>query len=249
MNIGVCMKQVPDTASNIVVSPDGSGIQEAGLKMIISPYDEFAIEEALKTKEKLGAGSVTVFSFGPKRVQEALRTALAMGVDKAVHIESDIKDPFVISKNLAQKIKDENIQLVFVGRQAVDDDNAQIGGMIAAHLNWGCQTQVSAFELQGEKAILTKDADHGNKETWEMNLPLVLSCTKGLNQPRYASLKGIMQAKTKPLSVVPAQALEPKTKSLGFVPLQQRKAGKIFEATDANIQAVVQALRTEAKVV
>ncbi len=258
MKIGVCIKQVPDTATKIGVKEDHSGILEDNTKYIVSPYDEYALEEALRTKEKIGNSEVIVLSVGQKRTAEALRNALAMGCDKAIHINTEgqgFLDSHAIAKLLATKIQSESIVLVFTGRHAVDDDNCQVSQMLAEFLKCPHVTMVSKFALEGSKAKVERDVEGGAKEIWEVELPAVFAATKGLNEPRYASLKGIMQAKSKSLSDIPvtqtfAQDLTPKVLWSNYQMPAERKVGKIFKDEPAKaVKEVVRLLREEAKVI
>ncbi|MFH1262380.1 MAG: electron transfer flavoprotein subunit beta/FixA family protein [Pseudomonadota bacterium] len=262
MKIGVCIKQVPDTASKLRVKEDRSGISEEGIKFVVSPYDEYAVEEALRTKEKIAGSDVTVLTVGPKRAQEALRTALAMGCDKGVHVVSDghaSLDSLAVSKLLASRVKDLGLDLVFTGRHAVDDDNAQVSQMLAEFLGWPHVTVVSKCTISpdGKSARVERDVEGGTKEVWEVTLPAVLAGTKGLNEPRYASLKGIMQAKSKPfttLSVAEAGLSEGELASKvtwsGYVPPPERKPGRMFKDDPVQaVEEVVRLLRQESKVI
>jgi electron transfer flavoprotein beta subunit len=262
VKIGVCIKQVPDTASKIRIKEDKSGIAEDGLKFVIGPYDEYAVEEALRTKEKSAGSEVVALSVGPKRTQEALRSALAMGCDRAIHINAEGKsglDSLSVARLLATRVKVEGLELVFTGRHATDDDNAQVTQMMAEFLNWPHVTVVSKFALEadGKKARVERDIDGGSREVWEVELPAVFAASKGLNEPRYASLKGIMQAKSKPLMDVPiaqvgvAEAeLSPKVMWANFEPPPERAQGKLYKDDPAKAVAeVVKLLRSEAKVI
>lgn len=260
MKIAVCIKQVFDTATKIKLKDDRSGVAEEGAKFILSPYDEFAVEEALRTKEKGLATEVVVFSVGSKRVQETLRSALAMGADRAVHVDTEgapALDGLGIAKLLARKIKSEDIGLVFTGRQAVDGDGAEVSQMVAEYLGCPHVTLVSKFTLDGGKAVVERDIEGGAKEVWEVTLPAVLAATKGLNEPRYASLKGIMAAKSKPLQSLlwntldlPAADLAPKTTWANYTLPAERTAGKIFKDDPAKaVTEVVRLLRAEAKII
>lgn len=259
MKIAVCLKQVPDTATKMKVKDDRSGIAEEGIKFIMSPYDEFAVEEALRTKEKGLAQEVVAITVGPKRTQEALRGALAMGCDRAIHIDTETQtlDSLGVARLLAEKIKTEGCTLVFTGRQAVDDDNAQVSQMLAEFLNAAHVTVASKFVLEGTKALVERDIEGGAKEVWEVELPAVIAATKGLNEPRYASLKGIMQAKTKPMQValwnslgVSADDLSAKVSWANYSLPPERSAGKMFKDDPATaVSEVVRLLRQEAKVI
>ncbi|HLG20318.1 MAG TPA: electron transfer flavoprotein subunit beta/FixA family protein [Bdellovibrionota bacterium] len=262
MKIGVCIKQVPDTASAIRVKEDRSGIIEDGIKFVVSPYDEYAVEEALRTKGKVAGSEVVAITIGPKRSQEALRNALAMGCDRAIHVNTDghaPMDSLGVARLLASQIKTEALELVFTGRHAVDDDNAQVSQMTAELLGWPHATMVIKCELDAgaKKARVERPIEGGAKEIWEIELPAVLAATKGLNEPRYASLKGIMQAKSKPLKEIPvAQGgvaetdLAPKVIWSNYTLPPERKAGKVFKDDPAKaVHEVVRLLREEAKVI
>jgi electron transfer flavoprotein beta subunit len=255
LKIGVCVKQVPDTASKIRVKDDHSGISEENLKFVVSPYDEYAVEEALRTREKAAGSDVTVFTAGPKRAAEALRSALAMGADRAVHVNTDglpLLDGLATARLLAARVQAAGMELLFTGRQAADDDNAQVSQMIAECLGWPHVTAVSKFELSpdGKRARIERDVDAGAKEVWDVELPAVVGATKGLNEPRYASLKGIMQAKTKPLEEVPAEKLEPVAVGSNYRTPPERPAGKLFKDDPKGAAAqVAKLLREEAKVI
>jgi electron transfer flavoprotein beta subunit len=260
MKIGVCIKQVPDTTTKIVLKEDGTGIKEDGVKFIISPYDEFAVEEAIRLKEKNAGSEVVVFTFGPKRSQDALRSALAMGADRAVHVTTDglpSTDSLSTAKVLTAAIQKEQIELLFTGRHAIDDDCAQVSQMVAEKLKWPHVTVVSKFLLEGNKAMVERDIDGGSKEVWTVELPAVFAASKGLNEPRYASLPGIMKAKSKPLAQwtvtdlgLSADQLKPKVVYSQFqVPSEERKM-KMFKENPAQaVKDVVRLLREEAKVI
>lgn len=259
MKIAVCVKRVPDTASNIKLNATGQGIIEDGLKFIISPYDEFGVEEGLKTKEKLGAGEVTALTVGDDKSQDVLRSALAMGCDKAVMVQSQEQlSGLSVAKLLAGKIKADGYQLVFTGKHAIDDDAAQVSQMTAQLLDWPHVTSVSQFELIDENtAKVHRDVDGGNQEVWEIKLPAIFAASKGLNQPRYASLKGIMQSKSKPIDKVSAAdlgldegALSNNVKVVGYEEPPARQAGQIFKDNPQEaVKEVVKKLREEAKVI
>lgn len=262
MKIAVCIKQVPDTAATLRVKPDKSGIMEDNVKFVVSPYDEFAVEEALRTKDKIPGSDVVAITVGPKKSQEALRNVLAMGCDRAIHVNTDGQagiDSLAVAKLLAAQLKEEGSELAFTGRHAVDDDNAQVSQMLAEFLSWPHVTVVNKFTLEADnkKARVERPIEGGSKEIWEVDLPAVIAATKGLNEPRYASLKGIMQAKSKPLKEVPVlQAgvpvteLAPKVVWSNYELPPERKAGKVFkDAPEKAVEEVVRLLREEAKVI
>jgi len=201
MKIFVCLKQVPDTESRIQLKADKSGIEEAGIKWIMNPYDEYAVEEALKVKEAKGAGTVTVISVGPKaRVAEALRTAMAMGADDAIVIDSqEPLDSYWTAKALATAIQKEGaFDIVFGGKLAIDDNAASVPQILGEFLGVPHVTVVSKLTVGGD-ITAEREIEGGAREVFTIQGPCVIAANKGLNTPRYASLPGIMKAKKKPL--------------------------------------------------
>ncbi len=244
MNTVVCIKQVPDTETLIKVQ--GAGIVQDGVKWVMNPYDEFAVEEALRQKEKMKAGAVTVVSLGPDRAIEAIRTALAMGADTAVHINdaafAEKADPYATAAALAAAVKGLTYDAVFVGKQAIDDDAGQVPAMLGEMLGIPVVTMVIKFDVADDKskATVTREVE-GGVAVIEVPLPAVFSAQKGLNEPRYASLPGIMKAKKKPVDAKTAAALGvtegPKTvvKEMSLPPARQ--AGKKIAGDDAAAKA------------
>jgi electron transfer flavoprotein beta subunit len=209
MKIVVCVKQVPDTATRVQIAPEGNAIVESDINWIPSPYDEFAIEEALKIKEAKG-GEVVLVTVGPDRAQSALRTGLAMGADSALHVNDPAlegADTLATARALAGAIKTvEGVDLILCGQQGVGGDNAQVPGLLAELLDLPQVTVAVKIDVQDGKAVVEREIE-GARETWETSLPAVVSAQKGLNEPRYASLKGIMQAKKKPIQALDAAAV------------------------------------------
>ena len=245
----VCIKQVADTETRVKVAADGKSLDPAGVTWILNPYDEFAIEQALAIREKLGSGEVVVISLGGPGVQKTLRDALAMGADRAIHLRADAPfDSLAVARALAAEIAPLKPGLVWLGRQAVDDDAAQVGPMVAELLDLPCVTVVAAFELQGEKALVEREIE-GGREVVEVTLPAVLTTDKGLNQPRYASLKGIMAAKKKPIDEKPAATSDPTLDVVSLELPPPRGAGRIVGQGVAAIPELIRALREEAKVI
>ncbi|MCC5815616.1 MAG: electron transfer flavoprotein subunit beta/FixA family protein [Leptospira sp.] len=253
MKIVVLVKQVPDTETNIKVGD--KTINEAGIKWIISPYDEFAIEEGIRIREKSG-GEVIAVSVGPDRVVEALRTAYAMGVDKAVHIKVDDFNTFdsgYTSEVLASFAKAEGADLVIGGRQSIDTDSSQVAIQIAERMGAAHIAMALKLEISDKTVKATKEIDGGTAEV-ETSLPLVVTAQKGLNEPRYPSLKGIMTAKKKPIDTKTPADLGVSAGAVEVVSLEPpppRIAGRKLEASDAADFAsqLVKALREEAKVI
>lgn len=261
MNILVCLKQVPDTETKIQVKSDGSGIETAGIKWVMNPYDEFAVEEALKLRDKFSDGSkVTVYSLGPKaRVVEALRTSLAMGADDAVVIDApENLDSNSVAKALASALKKEaDVGIVFTGKQAIDDDCSQVSQLLAEYLGFSHATVVVKFEAAADKSSFTveREVEGGAVEVIQLQKPAVIAAQKGLNNPRYASLPGIMKAKKKEIKEVSFASLgvtdsDKKTNYKNYQLPPGRPAAKILEG-DVSVAAaqIVKLLREEAKVV
>jgi len=266
LNVLVCIKRVPDTETVIKIKPDASGIVTEGIKYITSPYDEFAIEEGLRIKEKFGDGSVTLITLGPKDAVENLRTGLAMGADRAIILNDPAfegGDTYSTALALAQCIKNLEYDMILCGRQAIDDDCAQIPGILSEFLGIPQVTWVIKLEVAEDKktAIAYRLIEGGAQEVIEVQLPAIISVTKGINEPRYASLPGIMKAKKKEVREINCQSLGlspeevgekgAKLKILKFSPPPERAAGKIIEGADAAEKAakLVKLLREEAKVI
>ena len=246
----VCIKQVADTETRVKVGSDGRTLDPAGVTWILNPYDEFALEQALQTKEALGAGEVVVLSLGGPTVQTTLRNALAMGADRAIHLTTDVAqpDPLVVAGALAAELKPMGPRLVWFGKQAVDDDQAQVGPMVAEMMGLPCATVVAKMELEGERVVVEREIE-GGREVVEMDLPAVIAADKGLNQPRYASLKGIMAAKKKPLDAKPAVMGEPGLEIVSMSMPKARAAGRIVGTGVEAVPELVRLLREEAKVI
>lgn len=253
MNIAVCIKQVPDTETVIKILPDGKGIETEGIKYVLNPYDEFAVEEALQIKEQSG-GEVILYSLGPKRVEEALRTCLAMGGDRAVHLLNEKNsDPYSSAAALARTIEGTGYDLILCGKEAVDDNCGQAGGAIAEILNVPHISLVTGLNLdiENRKGTAVREIEGGTEHV-EFIFPAVVTCQKGLNDPRLPSLKGIMAAKKKVIELVTPDpvSLVDKTRIISYFSPPARPVGKIF-AGDAKeaVKNVVRLLREEAKVI
>lgn len=246
MEIVVCIKRVPATDSKIKVGADGRSIDPAGVEFVLNPYDEFAVEAALQLKEKLGAGNVTVVSLGTQDAQKELRTTLAMGADKAVLLDDGgrAQDALSTANAIAAWLKSVPHDLVLCGRQAVDGDDSQFAPRLAAALGLPSVTEVATLELNDKTFRAERDIE-GAREVVHCTLPCVISANKGLNEPRYASLKGIMAAKKKPLDTVAAPAAEPALEVVSLTMPPERPPGRILDSVDA----LVAALRNEAKVI
>lgn len=258
MKIGVLIKQVPDTATQIKLKPDASGIEETGIKWVVNPYDEFAIEAALQLKQQLGAGEVVAMTAGPERSVEALRTALAMGADRAVRVDTagSIVDPYLTAIALAAVAKAEGLECLLGGKQAVDDDAGQVLQGVAEQLGWPQVSSVEQLQFNAGTKTFTvhRPVAGGLTEIIEVAVPAVLGCDKGLNQPRYPSLPGIMKAKSKPVVTKPLAELvggaQAQWQVQGFVLPPERKAGqKITGEPEAMAEQLVQWLRNEVKII
>ena len=250
MNIVVCIKQVPDTETKIRIGSDGKVIDTSDVNFILNPYDEYAVEEALQIKERVGSGEITILSLGPERTTAAIRTALAMGADKAVHIKVEYAylDSYSVSVALSQVLKEMEFDLVLMGKQAVDDDNSQIGPRVSALLDIPCVSVVTKLEVGNGSLVADREVE-GGVEVVEAKLPAIVTCQKGLNEPRYAALKGIMMAKKKPIEEKTVDVPEAKTSTTKMEYPPERKAGKIVgEGVDA-VPELVKLLHEEAKVI
>lgn len=253
MKVIVLVKQVPDTETKIKLAD--KSINEAGIKWIISPYDEFAIEEGIKIREKQG-GEVIAVSVGPDRVKDALKTAYAMGVDKAVQInvpEYNTFDSMLTSELIANFAKEEKADLIIAGRQSIDTDSSQVAVQVAERL--GIPHVILALKLELDGSILKANREvEGGTADIECSLPAVVTAQKGLNEPRYPSLKGIMAAKKKPIASKSAADLGNPASSIEVVSLEPpppRVEGRTLEADDAKgfAEQLVKALRDEVKVI
>jgi electron transfer flavoprotein beta subunit len=248
MKLAVCMNHVPDTATKINVAADGMTIDKTGVTYVISPYDEFAIEECLRIKEKSG-GDVTVVSLGGDAHKESLRKALAMGVDKAVLLKDDsVRDSFAVARGLADYLKELAPDIVFFGKQSVDYDNGAIGVMVAEMLGLPSVSVVVKLEVAGGKAVAEREIE-GGREVLETTLPAVFTAQKGLNEPRYPSLKGIMAAKSKPIEEKPVAAVPAKAAASGMQKPPAKPAGKIVGTDASAVPELVRLLHEEAKVI
>lgn len=247
MKIAVPVKHVPDTETKIRIGGEGKSINPEGVTYVMNPYDEYALEEALKIKEA-GGGEVTVVTLGGDESLKTLRTGLAMGADNAIHIKSDQSyDAAATATIFAEVLKDRGFDIIFMGMKAVDDDSGAIGVMLAEHLGLPCVSMIINLELGEGKAVAKRETEYG-LEVVETSLPAVFTAQKGLNEPRYASLKGIMKAKKKPLEVVEPGEGENKIEVLEMKYPPPRAEGKIVgEGTDA-VPELVRLLKEEAKV-
>lgn len=259
MKIIVCVKVVPDTASRLKVAEDGRNIVENDLTWVISPYDEIAIEEGLKLREKL-SGEVILLSVGPDRVVAGLRNGLAMGADSAHHIWDPLfadLDAAGRARVLAAAIRSlGGADLILCGHQGVGEDDSQTPGLLAAALDLPAVSMAIKLEVEGTAAVVEREVE-GGVEVWDVTLPALISTQKGLNTPRYAGLKGIMAAKKKPLGTLAAAALAleaeglaPKTERLTLAPPPDRPPVKLIQGDPATqAKELIRLLHEEAKVI
>jgi len=248
MKIAVCVSHVPDTATRIKIAADQKSIDPAGVSFVLNPYDEYAVEEALKTKEKFG-GEVVVLSVGGDRVKETIRKSLAMGVDEGVHLKTDEAiDSFAIAQALADEIKSLGSELVFMGKQSVDFDNGIVGQLTAELLGYNSISVCVTFNLDGNTITAEREIE-GGKEIVETSLPCVITAQKGLNEPRYASLKGIMAAKKKVIQEKPVASNPGLVENLQLKMPTAKNPGRILGTDSSAVAELVKLLHEEAKVI
>jgi electron transfer flavoprotein beta subunit len=249
MKIVACIKRVPTTEAQARIGADGKSLDAAGFQYMASFYDEIAVEEALKTKEKL-SGDVTVLTLGPQDASKELREFIARGADAGAILVDPAwhsRDARSTAKALAKKIGALGADLAFFGRVATDRDHAAVGPMVATYLGWACVTEAISLEISTGKGLAKRETEHGI-ETVEFTLPAVVTCNKGLNEPRRPNLKGIMAAKSKPIAEEPAEAVANQSVVLKVELPPARKPGRIVGEGTAAVPALVRALREEAQV-
>jgi electron transfer flavoprotein beta subunit len=245
----VPVKRVVDFNVKVRVKPDGTGVDTANVKMSMNPFDEIAVEEAVRLKEKGVATEIVAVSCGIAACQETLRTALALGADRAILVDTDVElQPLGVAKLLKALVDKESPRLVILGKQAIDDDANQVGQMLGALLDWPQATFASKVTVNGDNVTVEREID-GGLETIEMSLPAIVTTDLRLNEPRYATLPNIMKAKKKPLETVTPSALgvdvAPRFKTLKVVePAKRKGGGKV-----ADVKELVTKLRNEAKVI
>jgi electron transfer flavoprotein beta subunit len=249
VKILVTVKRVPDPETVIKIAPDGAGIVTDNVKWVVNPFDEIAIEEALRIKEKAGGADVVLVSVGQKTAQEQLRTGLAMGADRAILVLAEqALEPLAVARVLAKLAEGEKPDLVIMGKQAIDDDSNCAGQMLAELLGWPQATFASKVELDGKSAKVTREVD-GGLETLGVALPAIVTADLRLNEPRYASLPGIMKARKKELKEIPLAELgvdaAPKTRVVKLETPPKRSGGRKV----GSVQELVQVLHNEAKVI
>jgi electron transfer flavoprotein beta subunit len=259
MKILVAIKQVPDTATQVKIGTDPKAIDTTGITWIVSPYDEFAMEEALRIKEKRGQGEVVAVSLGPDRVKEALRSCLAMGCDRAIHVNDPTwgsADTLMTARALAAVIQQEAPQLVICGRQAIDDDMGATPAQLAEVLGWPCAYWIMEESVDADgKHLRAARQVEGGLEVFDLPLPAVVTAQKGLNEPRYPTLKGIMGAKKKEIKDVKPSDLglaaeTPQLTITALEALPPRPPGRIIQGdVPTAVKELVRALREDAKAI
>ena len=249
MKLLVTVKRVIDYNVQIRVKADGSGVEKDNVKMSMNPPDENAVEEALRIKEAGKADEIIILSVGNDKAQETIRTALAMGAERGIHIKTDNDlEPLAISKIISKVAEEEKPSIILMGKQAIDDDSNQTGQMTSALLNWPQATFASKIEIDGQNAIVTREIDEG-LERIKVSIPFVASCDLRLNEPRYASLPNIMKAKKKPIDKKEASSLginiEPRIEQIKVEEPPVRQKGIMV----SDVAELVQKLKHEAKVI
>ncbi len=249
MKLLVAVKRVIDYNVQIRVKADGSGVEKDNVKMSMNPPDENAVEESLRIKEAGKADEIIILSIGNDKVQETIRTALAMGADRGIHIKTNNDlEPLAISKIISKVAEEEKPSIILLGKQAIDDDSNQTGQMTSALLNWPQATFASKIEIEGQNAIVTREIDEG-LERIKVSIPFVASCDLRLNEPRYASLPNIMKAKKKPIDTKEASSLginiEPRIEQIKVEEPPVRQKGIMV----SDVAELVQKLKHEAKVI
>ena len=249
MKLLVTVKRVIDYNVQIRVKADGSGVEKDNVKMSMNPPDENAVEEALRIKEAGKADEIIILSIGNDKAQETIRTALAMGADRGIHIKTDNDlEPLAISKIISKVAEEEKPSIILMGKQAIDDDSNQTGQMTSALLNWHQATFASKIEIDRQNAIVTREIDEG-LERIKVSIPFVASCDLRLNEPRYASLPNIMKAKKKPIDTKEVSSLginiEPRIEQIKVEEPPVRQKGIMV----SDVAELVQKLKHEAKVI
>lgn len=265
MKIVVLVKQTPETEARINIASTGDRIDETGMKYMVNPYDEYAIEEAIQIRDKAGAGEVVLVCFGPESAKERLLKGLAMGADRGVVISDQgltQLDSLGVATVLSAAVRAEKPDLLFCGKQAIDDDNMHVGVMLAELLAWPHVNVVTKVQMDpsGSSATVEREVEGGQIEVSQIRLPAVLGAHKSLNTPRYAALPGIMKAKKKPMDQKSLSELglkadelltQSKTKLVGFRLPPEKPKGKVFkdDPLEVMVPKVVKLLREEAKVI
>ena len=248
MKLVACVNHVPDTETKVKVGSDNKSIDRTGVNFVINPYDEFAVEECLRWKEKFG-GEVIAVTLGGDTHKETLRKSLAMGVDKAVLLKDDSpRDSYSVARALADYLKEIAPDAIFFGKQSIDSDDGAVGGMVAEMLGFPSVSVVVKLEVRDGTAVAEREIEGGHEKV-EIKLPAVFTAQKGLNEPRYPSLKGIMAAKSKPIEEKPATPVSNKLNVRVMKKPAGKSAGKIIGADATAVPELVKLLHEEAKVI
>ena len=248
MNIVVCVNHVPDTETRIKVGPDNRSIDKTGVNHMLSPYDEVAVEEGLRLRDKF-KGEVVAISLGSDAHKETLRKVLAMGVDKAVLLKDDgVRDSFAVAAGLAAEIRQRAPDVVLFGKQSIDYDNAQVGTLVAEMLGLPSVAVIVKLDVQDGKAVCEREIEGGH-EVVETKLPAVFLAQKGLNEPRYPSLKGIMAAKSKPIEEKPAVQSEVRVETIQMKKPPVKATGRILGTDKSAVPELVRILHEEVRVI
>ena len=248
MKLVACVNHVPDTETKVKVGSDNKSIDRTGVNFVINPYDEFAVEECLRWKEKFG-GEVIAVTLGGDTHKETLRKSLAMGVDKAVLLKDDSpRDSYSVARALADYLKEISPDAIFFGKQSIDSDDGAVGGMVAEMLGFPSVSVVVKLEVRDGTAVAEREIEGGHEKV-EIKLPAVFTAQKGLNEPRYPSLKGIMAAKSKPIEEKPATPVSNKLDVHVMKKPAGKSAGKIIGADATAVPELVKLLHEEAKVI
>lgn len=248
MNIVVCVSQTPDTTTKIKVGESGRAIDPAGVKFILNPYDEFAVEEGLRLKEAHG-GEVTLLCVGGDSAKENIRLGLAMGADKALLLKNESKsDSWTVATQLSDALKEMNPDIVLLGRQSIDYDSAQMGPTLGELLGMSSISFVTELTVSGDNVRAVRDIE-GGKETVESTMPCVITAQKGLNEPRYPKLPDIMKAKKKPIEEREVSTVDKRVETVQLGKPEEKGAGVVLEGTPENVRELVRLLREEAKVI
>jgi len=249
MKIIVCVSLVPDSTTKVKISGSGKEIDDSGVSYILNPYDEFAVEEALRLKEKNG-GEVIAVSFGNDKAKDAIKKSFQMGADRGVLIKTDSKnfDSFNTAKNLSDFLKTQNADIILFGKQSIDFDGLLIPSMVSEFLSIPCISVVVKLDIENGKVTAEREIE-GGKEIIESKLPIIIGAQKGINDPRYPNLKSIMAAKSKPIEEIPATSNETKIEIVEMKLPPAKSSGKIFSNGKEDVAELVRLLREEAKVI
>ncbi len=249
MRVMVCISYVPDTATRPQIAPNGKEIERTGVKFILNPYDEYAIEEGLRVRERFG-GEVLAVCVGPEGAKEILRTALAMGVDRALLVRDEWRlDSFGVATALAAVAQRYQPELILTGRQSIDFDSFQMASTVGELLGMPSVSVVSKLSIAEDGTVTVERDIEGGKEVVHTRLPCVLSLQKGINEPRYPRLPDIMKAKSKPIDEMAPPDVEPLSEIVALELPQRRRAGKILGPSDAELEELIRLLHEEAKVI